>query len=163
MKFRECAIAAVCALSLVGCTIGPDLKGTIVANVKTETAGDSIIIQGLKASKFNFAEAKRIGALKPDDPAEACVDSVLVSLGVGGEVPQQFDPQVVDVISAGSVAYILARQLEAQQRSPGLQLSFDCKALIGQIVIDAGKVTAKAGSDFLPGGRVLTILNRINN
>lgn len=151
-------ICLMIVLSACETPISGSLRSDIVTGVSSPGGGDNIFVQGLKASKANFANAKRVGALNADDPAEACVDSVLKDLGVGQPGSESFTPEVVDILSAGSVLYIRARQLEREANSPGLRLSFDCKALIGQIVIDAGKVARRVGSN-IPGvgviGRIL--------
>jgi hypothetical protein len=152
-------IPILCALLLLpACTISGDLKSDIVASASSDGA-PNIVVQGLLDAQFNFREAMRVGALDKTDPALACVDSVLADLGVGAAEAERFTPRVNELIGAGSVAYIRARQLEREANGPGFKLSFDCKALIGQIVIDAGKVAARVGSN-LPGGGIVTGIAR---
>lgn len=140
---------------MYGCSSTPQISSNPRADlIKNSKIGDRVV-QGLKDAKTNLDNAVTVGILADDDPALLCVADVLKRLGVGEEEGMSFEPVISDLISAGSVAYIYKKILE-DLRTGGLNVSNDCKALIGEIVIDAirngGRV---AGAGFL-GLRVLT-------
>ena len=116
------------ALLLAGCT-------TISTNPVAVPAG-SFVGKDLIAAAYNLDQAVAIGALKADDPAPKCVHGVLMQAGIevppGTPAPGSFTPQKEGLVSIGSIAYIKAQQLKGAK----LTVPQDCKALIGQLVID---------------------------
>ena len=115
-------------LLLAGCS-------TISTNPVAVSA-DSRVGKDLVAAAYNLDQAVAIGALKPDDPAPKCVHGVLIQAGIevppGTPAPGSFTPQKEGLVSIGSIAYIKAQQLKGVK----LVVPVDCKALIGQMVID---------------------------
>lgn len=105
------------------------------------------VVQGLQDASYNLDSAVTVGALSASDPAPACLHSALTQLGIstpGNTVTPaaSFVPKVSDLISAGAVLYIRAQQAQALIASGGIQVSVPCEALIGKLVMDAGKATA---------------------
>lgn len=121
------------------------------------------IDQGLLDTEFNLDSAIGIGVLPASDPADACVHQVNTQIGIeptpAGVTPpappQSFQPKVTDLISGGSVLYILAAQAKAAVASGGISVPVSCEALIGQFVIRAGTVGLQAipGAAILPMGK----------
>jgi uncharacterized protein YfiM (DUF2279 family) len=149
MKFLRIAPLLFLFLLPACMGVGPDLRGDIVAGVKGGTE-PGLVVQGLLDAQYNLENAVAVGALPAEDPALPCVKSVLADLGVGQGEVQRFTPRVSELLSAASVAYIRARQLERERDTP-FKLSADCKAIVGQIMIDFAKVASK-GVGALPGG-----------
>lgn len=166
-------VGAVAAL-LAGCTNGPavapisanplqDVSG-IIAPLAPST-GPSLqgtVTQGLLDASWNLDQAVAVGALDAQDAAPACLHSVLGDLGIDPANPAtaapNFTPHVSDLISGGSVIYIRARQAEKAAASGGPTFSLSCKALIGQFVIDAGKLAQRVGG-AMPGiGQITSLL-----
>ena len=134
--------AALCAALLTVGACAP----TISAHPTGGLIGGQVT-QGLIDSAWNLDQAIGIGVLPASDPAAACLHATIATMGLDATVPTAtFRPRVTDLISAGSVAYILARQAQVPVVvSPG------CKALIGQIVLDAGQMGARSLPSFLTG------------
>lgn len=157
MKYVAIAFLAV-VLAACG-TVSADLKQDISGGIVKDGPSD-LVVRGLIDASWNLNEAVRVGALLPDDPAPACLKSTLRDLGVDPDAPAaeplpSFAPRVNGPISGASVLYIRARQLERATAEPDFKLSFECKALVGQIVIDAGRAARRIGSAILPGGGVI--------
>ena len=120
----------MCALLLAGCAglsaqpVGGVLSGGIVA-------------QDLQDASANFDGAIAIGALPADDPAAACLKKVLADLGVGGPEPKTFEVKRSGLVSEASLIYIRAKQLQAG--AGAVEVSLECKALLGQVLIDNAK------------------------
>jgi hypothetical protein len=135
MKTTLTAIAAAALLS--GCVAAP------ISNEPTVIRQDGIIAGGLRAAAFNLRNAISIGVLPVDDPASVCVEGILKDAGLAEDSPPvlSFEPQVVDLISAASVAYIEAQRLKALQGT--LVLPGACEAVIGRLVIEAAKSGVK--------------------
>lgn len=138
--------AIVVALALAGCVSTPNLiSGTNVGQSTNIT--NPTIVTDLQSAAYNLDQAVAVGALTADDPAPKCVHDVLVKAGIelpaGQAAPKSFTPKHDGVASAGAIAYILAQQAKALQGTVG-QVSPNCEALVGRIVIDSAKAAGKA-------------------
>ncbi len=161
-------LAILLALSTAACSSQAPISANPVQDVISAPNAlpelkplQTTIVQGLQDADANLHQAVDIGALDANDPAPGCFDSVLADLGIGPNAPaaaKSFTPKVSDLISAGSVLYIRARQAEKLAQSGGPSFSIPCKALIGQFVIDAGRVAGKAGMSALPGSGLLRVI-----
>lgn len=143
---------AAAAASVLAPSSGPSLQGTVT--------------QGLQDASWNMDQAVIVGALDANDPAPACLHSVLTDLGLDPAKPASpaasFVPRVSDLISGGAVLYIRAQQAKKLAAGGGPTFSIPCKALVGQLVIDAGKAAAQVGGNTLPGAGVITnILSKL--
>lgn len=146
-------------LILAGCTtISADPIHDVISAVPAPSSGSSIqgtVTQGLLDASSNLDKAVTVEALDATDPAPACLHATLKDLGIDPASPQStvpsFVPKVSDLISAGSVLYIRAQQAKKLAANGGLTVQIPCKALIGQLVIDAGKVLGKAALQSVPG------------
>ncbi len=147
-------IAIIAALTLAGCATQPPISGNIgkdvVSSLPAPTSGPSLqgtVTQGLLDASYNLDNAVTVGALDANDPAPACLHAVLKDIGIDpsstNPAAPSFTPKVSDLISAGSVLYIRARQLEHATGS-GITMTIPCKAIVGQMVIDAGAAAKKA-------------------
>jgi len=120
------------------------------------------VASDLKAAAYNLDQAIAIGVLPEDDPAASCVHAVLGDLGLDGDgtatVAQSFQPKRDGLISTGAVLYIRARQLEKAREAGRFKLPKDCKAIIGQIVIDAAKVARRGLRSLIPGSGLISII-----
>lgn len=156
MKLMIIAVLAMLAL-LAGCATNEISNSTLGVKL----APESQIATGLKDAAFNLDSAIAIGVLKSDDRAAACVHGVMLDAGLEGDAStaQSFAPRVSDLISASSVAYIEAQRLKALQ-GMNLQMPQGCEAVIGRIVIDGAKASAKLAPSLMPGGSVLQLLGR---
>lgn len=154
MKRIAILCSALALLSACGTQpISASLTHDIAAAAPTPKV-NSTISQGLIDASFNLDQAVAVGALDKTDAAPACLHSVLTQLGIDPSNPStpaaNFTPRESDLISAASVAYIRARQAERLQKT-GFSVDMSCKALIGQIVIDAGKAAARGAASTVPG------------
>lgn len=138
-------VGALLAVALVpllgGCTsqIGANpLSGALGAQFTTD----------LVSASYNLDQAVSVGALEVNDPAPPCLHAALIDLGVGVTTPS-FTPKNDGLVSAGAILYIRARQ--AEKLAGGVTLPKDCKAIIGQVVLDA----AGATKNLMPGGGLL--------
>lgn len=141
------------AFFLSGCAISNTPFGVGVKQ-------DGVVASDLKAAAYNLDQAIAIGVLPADDPAAACVNDVLVDLGLDADASpdasQSFMPKRDGLVSVGAVLYIRARQLE-KAKATRVNLPTNCKAVIGQIVIDAAKVAGKVARSVIPGGGLISI------
>lgn len=160
------ATCMIAVFGLVACATPP----TISANPVT-TAANAIgslpiggqpiggtVIAGLQNAAFNLDMATSIGVLPKTDPAAGCVHQALQAIGqdvalnsAGGEVPvggmsapPSFTTKVSDLLSAGSVAYILAAQAKLLAASGGLSVPPSCEQLVGEFVIKGVNAPASA-------------------
>ena len=142
------------AFFLGGCAISNSPLGVLPQ--------DGFVASDLKAAAYNLDQAIAIGVLPEDDPAAGCVHGVLGDLGLEGDgtatAAQSFQPKRDGLISTGAVLYIRARQLEKAREAGRFKLPEDCKAIIGQIVIDAAKAAGKTARSLIPGGGLISIL-----
>ena len=144
------------ALGTVGCgSISKDL-GADISGATPSAARPGTVTQGLLDAAYNLDQAVTVGALDATDPAPACVHGVLKDLGIDPANPStplpSFTPRVSDLISAGAVLYVRVQQ--AKRLQGGIVVPADCKALIGQFVMDA----AAAGIKVFPGTGLLPVL-----
>jgi hypothetical protein len=156
-------IPILCALFLLpACgTISGDLKQDIVGGLSTggeRPAPLEAIGTDLVNVDFNLTKAVEVGALLPDDPAQACVHGVVTDLGLNPEAPKEpapsFTPRSEGVLAKGSIAYIRVQQARRAARQPDYELSADCERLLGRIVLDAARAARRIGSN-LPGAGVI--------
>lgn len=142
---KSIIFAALAALTLNGCAVfGGDITGGAPTGIRIT---NSTIATDLQSAAYNLDQAVAVGALTADDPAPKCVHDVLVKAGIelpaGQAAPKSFTPKHDGVASAGAIAYILAQQAKALQGTVG-QVSPNCEALVGRIVIDSAKAAGKA-------------------
>lgn len=141
------AALAACA----GSTLPPPpISANPVQNIQQAVAATPIgqtVVQGLQDAEWNLDQAIVVGALPSDDPADACMHSALTQAGIepgstAAPAPS-FVPKVSDLISGGSVLYILAQQAKAVQGG-GINVPVPCEALVGKFVLDAGALGLQA-------------------
>jgi hypothetical protein len=144
----------VIPLLYAGCTSA--ISANPIQDVQTGPMG-RVVQQGLLDATSNLDQAVQVGALSADDPAPKCFHGFLGQLGIDPAHPvspaASFTPKVSDLISAGSVLYIRAKQLQKLQGG-GVSVPTDCKVLIAQFMLDAAAAQTKA----LPGGGLLPVL-----
>lgn len=117
-----CTVAAV-AIMASGCAVNEPIGAKYAPTTNT----GKLVAVDLVATLHNMDAAVQVGALSADDPAPGCIRAAVNRLGLEQET---FEPEVNGLISAASVAYIKARQIE--NRAP---VSLDCKALVGDILL----------------------------
>lgn len=139
------------AIFLGGCAISTSPLGALPQ--------DGVIANDLKAAVYNLDQAIAIGVLPEDDPAAGCLHGVLSDLGLDGTATaaQSFQPKRDGLISEGAVLYIRAQQAK-KARANRIVLPKDCKAIIGQIVIDAAKVASRGARSLIPGGGLISLI-----
>lgn len=135
---------------LAGCATPPPISTNPIQTVTNAVAATPIggtVVTGLQNAAFNLDSAVQIGVLPMNDPADGCVHGALqligqdVVLGPMGENPvtpvtptKQFTPKVTDLLSGGSVAYILAQQAK-QIAGGGVTVPASCEQLVGHFVL----------------------------
>lgn len=106
------------------------------------------VVSGLQNAAWNLDQAIAIKVLPISDPADLCVHGALQAIGQDvGQTPvaaQQFIPKVSDLISAGSVAYILAQQAKTLAGNGGLSVPPSCEQLVGHFVLAGVNAPANA-------------------
>ena len=119
-----------------------------IGGVIAATPLGGTVVTGLKDAEFNLDSAISIGVLPSTDPADACVHSSLQAIGQEGSATptpnQQFNPKVSDLISGGSVVYILAAQARTLAANGGLALPQSCETLVGHFVLTGINAPANA-------------------
>jgi hypothetical protein len=125
------------ALLASACSTVPTISSNPVSTAAQKIApAGGLVATGLQNAASNLDKATAIGAIPASDPADGCVHQGLQLLGLeavpGSPAPQSFTPVVSDVISGGSVLYILAVQA---QNAPHISLSTQCKALLWDIEV----------------------------
>lgn len=106
--------------------------------------------QGLVDASYNLNSAIAIGVLPAGDPAAACVNGVLTSIGIDPSTGKStgsvgsFTPREGDLLALGSVGYILAQQALPLVNG-GVPVPVGCEALIGKLVIDAAGLVNRFG------------------
>lgn len=147
-----CLLLPLAAVALASCATPPTISSNPVqtaANAVAATPLGGTVVQGLKDAEFNLDSAISIGVLDKTDPADACVHSSLIAIGQeSGQTPpapvQTFVPKVSDLISAGSVAYIIAHQAKQVAASGGLTLPPSCEQIVGEFVLKGVNAPANA-------------------
>jgi hypothetical protein len=134
--------ALIGALALTGCaTPAPISANPIqsVANVAASTQLGGTVITGLQGAAWNLDQAIAIKVLPATDPADLCVHQALQAIGQDvGQTPTpvaQFVPKITDLLSAGSVAYILAYQAKQLAGNGGLTVPVSCQQIVGEFVL----------------------------
>lgn len=123
-----CQILLVCVVGAVAVlTSGCAINDPIGAKYQPSTNTGRLIVSDLVATSHNLDAAVQVGALPADDPAPGCIRAAVNRLGLDQET---FEPEISGLISAASVAYIKAKQIE--NRAP---VSNECKALVGDILL----------------------------
>ncbi|MDE2232552.1 MAG: hypothetical protein KGJ90_00270 [Patescibacteria group bacterium] len=147
---------SVAALALLAaCSTPPTISNNPVSTAAaTVVPAGSTIAVGLQNAEWNLDQAINIGVLKQGDSADLCLHEALTQLGLeqGATPPavQSFQPKVSDLISAGSVAYILAQQAKQIAGSGGVQVPTDCEALVGHFVLTGINAPANTAISVLP-------------
>jgi hypothetical protein len=133
---------SLAALALAGCAGPLQISSDPIPKVTNPT-----IVTDLQSAAYDLDSAVTVGALAADDPAPKCLHGVLQKAGIetapGAAPAASFTPKVDGAASAGAVAYILAQQAK-KLAGGGVTLDVDCEALLGRVVIDGVKTTAKA-------------------
>lgn len=96
---------------------------------------NSVVKNDLTAATANVNNAVKLGLLPTNDPAVVCLNAIAARAAAD----VSFTPEVNGLISAGSVAYIAA-----QLAKKGVQIDPQCEQLVGRVVLDGAKATAKA-------------------
>lgn len=144
---------SLCAATLLlsGCANPPPISANPIqgaANVVASTQLGGTVITGLQNAAWNLDQAIAIKVLLTTDPADACVHAALQAIGQDvGQTPVQipsFTPKVTDLLSAGSVAYILAQQAKQLAGQGGLAIPVSCEQIVGQFVIKGINAPANA-------------------
>lgn len=145
------------AYALSGCASVPISANPIqdIVAMTPKLTGPLSISDGLKEAAFNLDNAVLVGALDATDPAPGCVHDAMRALGLDPLVKPlpSFVPETSTLMGEGSVAYIRAKQTQRLQGA-GVNVSVNCKAFIGEIVLAAGRGAAK----IQPGGGLLVPL-----
>lgn len=132
---------------------GTDAQGQVVQPSPLAGLSGGQVAVDLQSAAYNLDNAIAIGALVPTDPAAACIHGVLQQAGIeipaGGTAPKTFVPKNDGVVSLGAIAYIMVQQSKA---SPGITVPMDCKALIGQFVVDGLGAANKLAPNVLLKG-----------
>lgn len=150
-------------LALVGCAQAPisanPIQSTVTAVVPQQV--QQTVQTDLLSAEWNLDQAIAVGALAPDDPADKCLHGALTQIGIEPPppgttptVPPSFAPKNDGLVSLGAVLYVRFQQLKKLQGGGSLTIPTDCKALVGQFVLDAGA----AGIKGLPGGSLIPTL-----
>jgi hypothetical protein len=138
---------------LVGCT---SISANPLQNLQNTQIG-ATVVTGIQNATWNIDQAVAVGALDPSDPAQACLHKIQTQFGIDPNAPAapSFVPRRTDLISEGSIVYIEIQILKKLQAG-GLANTVppECKAIVGQIVLDAMSANIKA----MPGGGLLPIL-----
>lgn len=141
----EILIAVACLFLLAACATTISGPGQVVGISPTSTVGTDLL-----STAYNLDNAIAVGALPADDPAAACVHDVLVKAGLelppGSEPAKSFEPKRDGIASEGAIVYIRAQNLKSLQ---GIDVSPECKMLIGQVVVDGARATRKLGGMLL--------------
>lgn len=146
-------LIAIIAFSLLAaCASPPPISNQPTNIVAKVVASDTTIATGLQNASWNLDQAVAIGALAADDPAPPCLHSALQLAGLeaiaGAPSAQAFTPKVTDLISAGSVLYIQAKKL---QGAKPFEASPSCKAIVGDVVLQALKAGFTGATTVIPG------------
>lgn len=155
MKRFLAPLALNVAVMLGGCTA--PISGSITNDILSSASSGAIgqqVQSDLAATQYNLAQAVSVGALSANDPAPACVNQAVATLGLGA-TGKSFTPQLAGVVSAASIAYIRAQQVKALAGSGTLQVPPACLQILGQMQLDALAAAIRAA----PGGGLLPLLN----
>jgi hypothetical protein len=155
-------LLVLCALALAACSSPPPISSNpvqTVTNAVSQTQVGKTVQQGLLDSEWNLDQAIAIGVLPANDPADACLHAALTQIGIEpGTTPpataQQFTPRISDLISGGSVLYILAQQAKQLKGAAGITVPVACEAVVGKFVLDAGAL----GLNAIPGGSIVPVV-----
>lgn len=159
---KRIIIVAVASLALLSaCASTPE-------KITAAPAGPSLpvpitnptIVTDLQSAAYNLDNAVAVGALSKDDPAPACLHSVLqqadIETPAGAAPAASFTPKNDGVASLGAIAYIQIQQAKAAA-GQGISVALPCKALLGQFVIDGAVGLAKV-APISPALRLLPAL-----
>lgn len=135
-------LIALALIVLAGCATPPQISASPLPAITNPT-----IVTDLQSAAFDLDSAVAVGALAADDPAPKCLHDVLQKAGIetppGATAAASFTPKIDGAASAGAVAYILAQQAKRLMHG-GVTVDVSCEALLGRVVIDGVKTTAKA-------------------
>jgi hypothetical protein len=153
--------------ALAGCASTPSKITGSGANTNLAAAAPALpitnptIVTDLQSAAFNLDNAVAVGALSANDPAPKCLHGILQQAGIetppGATAPQSFVPKNDGVASLGAIAYIQVQQAK-RFAGTGVSVPVDCKALLGQFVLDGMSGAAKV-APIVPGLRLLPALN----
>lgn len=149
---------------LAACATPPTVSSNPVASVVSAIPPAGTVVTGLQNAAYNLDMAISIGVLPMSDPADACVHQALQTIGqdvvlsmgmenpVGGTMtPASYQTKVTDLLSGGSVAYILAAQAKALAGNGGLAVPPSCEQLIGEFVIKGVNAPANGAISAIIG------------
>lgn len=156
-------LSAFSMLLLSSCATPPPITNQPITAVEQAVAATPVgktVVQGLQDAEWNLDQAIAIGVLPASDPADGCLHQALTQMGQEPGAPptpaaQQFTPRISDLISGGSVLYILSQQALAAkaQLGAGISVPVACEALVGQFVIQAGSVGMSAVPSMMISGK----------
>lgn len=158
--------AAVVATALLsGCASPPVISSAPATPIEKIIQGSPTITTGLQNAAWNLDQAVAIGALKKDDPAPVCIHGILQQAGlepIAGQTPAaSFTPKVSDLISGGSVLYIVAQQAKAA-KAQNFSQPVACDAVIGMFVRDAVTAGLTASASAVPGVSLVKALKSVH-
>ncbi len=138
---------ALALLMLSACASTPEkIVSTPVGGTLPIPISNPTIVTDLQSATYNLDQAVAIGALPADDPAPKCLHGFLVKAGIelpaGQAAPKSFAPKNDGLVSLGAIAYIQVQQARVMS-GQGVTVSMDCKALLGQFVLDGAAGVAK--------------------
>lgn len=133
---------------LAGCANPPPISSNPFSFAGTPAGNE--LAQDILAADNNLNQAVTVGALAASDPAPPCMNAVVSLLGLSGPGSALYTPEINGPVSLGSVIYIRTQQVLAFGGQGASAVPVSCEALLGQIVIDAGKVGIQIGAGMLP-------------
>lgn len=164
MRLMNFAILGCAMAMLAACATPPPISSNPVQTAANAIGalpiggpiGGNTVVTGLQNAAFNLDSAIQIGILPATDAADGCVHGALQTLGadvtlangmenpvMGAPVAKQFTPKVSDLLSGGSVAYILAVQAKALAGG-GITVPAGCEQLVGHFVLTGVNAPAAA-------------------
>lgn len=171
MRSRIAFACLAAAVFLVACATPPTVSTNPVATAVSTIASVApvpagTVVTGLQNAAYNLDMAESIGVLPMSDPADGCVHQALQAIGqdvvlsmgmenpVGGmTAPASYQTKISDLISGGSVAYILAAQAKALALAAngGLNVAPSCAQIVGEFVIKGANAPANAVISAIAG------------
>lgn len=142
--------AAIAVFALAACANAPTISANPVASITSSIFPEGgTVVTGLQNAAYNLDQAIAINVLPADDPADKCVHASLKMIGQDvGDMPApkapEFQSKITDLISAGSVAYILAEQAKNASANGGITIPTSCEQLVGHFVLIGVNAPANA-------------------
>lgn len=134
-------ISLTAMIFLAGCASAPVISSNPVQTVTNAVLPPGgTVVTGLQNAAFNLDSAIALKILPATDPVDGCAHGVLQAIGQDvGQTPAppapQFQSKITDLISGGSVAYILAQQAKQIVANGGSIVPPNCEQIIGHLVI----------------------------